>query len=225
MNASHDAVRLQTSLLSAAEKRLLVWIASRLPGWVTSDGLTVLALAAMLGAGASYRLAAAHPVGLVLAIACLAINWFGDSLDGTVARVRRRQRPRFGFYVDHVVDAVGTLALLGGLALSGYMTPVVALILLATYYLLSIEIYLATAVTSTFRMAFFRIGPTELRIVLAVGNLVLLVHPRATLFGHRWLLFDIGGVVAACGLLGTFAISAARTTRQLHREEPLPPGC
>lgn len=223
MTHYQDAVRLQTSLLSAAEKRLLVSIARRLPDWVSSDQLTLLALVAMLGAGASYWLAATHhAAGLVLVIVFLAVNWFGDSLDGTVARVRQCQRPRYGFYVDHVIDAVGTLFLLGGLGLSGYMSPLVALALLVAYFLLLIEIYLATSVTKTFRMAFFFVGPTELRIILAVGNLFLLVHPTTGVLGRPVLLFDVGGVVAIIALVSAFVVSAVRNTRALYLEEPLP---
>lgn len=224
MSTFQTAVRLQGSILSPAEKRLLVGIARRLPPWVTSDQLSALALLAMLGAGASYWLASSRPVGLVLVVCFLALNWFGDSLDGTLARVRTIERPRFGYYVDHVIDAAGAALLLGGLALSGYMTPIVALALLAAFFLVLIEVYLATYVLKTFRMHFSIVGPTELRIVLAVGTLVLLVHPHATIFGRTYLLFDVGGVVAACGLVFSFLVAAARNTMRLYREEPLPGG-
>ena len=120
-----------TSILAPIEKRTLIWLAHRLPAWVNSDHLTALALAAMLFAGLSYWLASVTPAGLFLVVACLAVNWFGDSLDGTLARVRCHQRPRYGFYVDHVVDAVGAVFLFGGMGLSGYMSPLVSLILLA----------------------------------------------------------------------------------------------
>lgn len=216
-----DAVRLQTSALSTAEKRLLIRIARRLPAWISSDHLTALGALAMLMAGACYWLSARHPIGLVLAVVCLAINWFGDSLDGTVARVRDCQRPRYGFYVDHVLDTAGTLFLLAGLGASGYMSPMVALALLAAYYLISIEIYLATCVLHTFRMAFFKLGPTELRILLAVGTLALFFHPSVTIAGRSFLLFDVGGVVAAAGLAVIFGLSAARNTRTLYKAEPL----
>lgn len=162
-----DAVRLQTSVLSAAEKRLLVRIASRLPGWINSDHLTALGGLAMLGAGASYWLSARYPAALVLVVVCLAVNWFGDSLDGTVARVRHCQRPRYGFYVDHVLDTLGVLFLLAGLGLSGYMTPMMAAAVLAAYYLLSIEIYLTTVARRTFRMGF---GMVAFFLVAAVRN-------------------------------------------------------
>jgi archaetidylinositol phosphate synthase len=216
-----DAVRLQTSALSTAEKRLLIRIARRLPARISSDHLTALGALAMLMAGVCYWLSARHPIGLVLAVVCLAINWFGDSLDGTVARVRDCQRPRYGFYVDHVLDTAGTLFLLAGLGASGYMSPMVALALLAAYYLISIEIYLATCVLHTFRMAFFKLGPTELRILLAVGTLALFFHPSVTIAGRSFLLFDVGGVVAAAGLAVIFGLSAARNTRTLYKAEPL----
>jgi archaetidylinositol phosphate synthase len=218
----HDAVRLQTSVLAAAEKRLLIRMAERLPGWVSSDHLTVLGGLAMLGAGAGYWLSARHPSALWLVVACLAVNWFGDSLDGTVARVRNCQRPQYGFYVDHVLDTVGVLFILAGLGLSGHMTPLVAIAVLAAYYLLSIEIYLATAVLRTFRMGFFGFGPTEMRILLAIGTLALFSHSKVTLAGRSLLLFDVGGLVAAAGMTLFFVVSAAQNTRALYKAEPAP---
>jgi phosphatidylglycerophosphate synthase len=217
-----DATRIQESVLTSIEKRTLIWLAHRMPRRVNSDHLTVLALVAMVGAGLSYWLASVTPVGLVLVVVLLAINWFGDSLDGTLARVRGHQRPRYGFYVDHVVDAIGTLCLFGGLALSGYMTPWVAGVLLLAYYLLCLEVYLATFSLGRFQMSFFKMGPTELRILLSIGNIVLLFHPMATLFGQTYKLFDVGGVVGAIGLTATFAYSAIRNTRALYLAEPMP---
>jgi phosphatidylglycerophosphate synthase len=208
-------------VLAAAEKRLLIRVARRLPPWVNSDHLTVLGGLGMLGAGACYWLAARHPPALVFVVACLGINWLGDSLDGTVARVRNCQRPRYGFYADHVLDTLGVLFILAGLGLSGFMTPMVAVCVLAAYYLLSIEIYLATAVLRTFRMGFSGFGPTELRIVLAIGTIALFDHSRVTLAGRSFLLFDVGGVVAAVGMVVFFLVSAAENTRALYKEEPM----
>jgi phosphatidylglycerophosphate synthase len=217
-----DPIRLQSSVLSAAEKRLLVAMAERLPRRVSSDQLTLLALLAMVGAGASYWYASVHPVGLLLATLCLAVNWFGDSLDGTLARVRNAQRPKYGFYVDHVVDALGTACLLGGLGLSGYMTPTIALLLLVTYTMVTVEVYLATVVLRTFRMSFLAIGPTELRVILAVGNTWLIFDPAVIVAGRSWLLFDVAGVIAAVGLFVTFLVSAGSNARTLYRAEALP---
>lgn len=217
-----DVVRVHRSVLSSAEKTLLVALARRLPAWINSDHLTLLGFAGMIGAGICYWLAAIDDRFLFAAIACLGVNWLGDSLDGTLARVRDCQRPRYGFYVDHVLDATGILVLLGGLGLSGYMSPLVALIFLATYYLLNIEIYLATSVLREFRMAFFRLGPTELRLMLAGGSVALYVRPEVVIAGHAVLLFDVAGLASAGALGLLFVISAVRNTRKLYLAEPLP---
>jgi phosphatidylglycerophosphate synthase len=215
------ATRQLTSVLAPAEKRVLIWLARHMPAWVNSDHLTVLALVAMLGAGLSYWLASATPAGLILATVFLAVNWFGDSLDGTLARVRDCQRPRYGFYVDHVVDQFGAAFLFGGLALSGYMHPAVAIGLLVAYFMLCGEVFLATNVLGTFRMSYFKMGPTELRILLAIGNVVAVFHPGATLFGREFLLFDVGGVIGVAGLFGTLIVSSISNTRTLYRLEPI----
>jgi archaetidylinositol phosphate synthase len=220
-SAYRDVVRQQTSVLAAVEKRLLICIARRLPAWVNSDHLTVLGGLAMLGAGASFWLSARYPAALVLVVVFLGINWFGDSLDGTVARVRDCQRPRYGFYVDHVLDTVGALFIVVGLGLSGYMTPLVAAAVLVAYYLLSIEVYLAASVRKTFQMGFFGFGPTELRILLAIGTVALFNHATVTIAGHRFLLFDVGGACAATGMTMFFLVSSARNTIGLYKEEPV----
>ena len=217
-----DAKRVLTSVLAPLEKRVLIWLATRMPRWVTSDHLTGLAVVAMLGAGLSYWLASVTPLGLVLVCLCLAVNWFGDSLDGTLARVRHHERPRYGFYVDHVVDEFGAAFLLGGLALSGYMSPAVAIGLLVAYLMLSAEVFLATHSLGTFRMTYFNLGPTELRIILATGNLVAIVHPTATVFGRQFLFLDVGGTIGIVGLILTLIFSAVSNTRALYRMEPIP---
>ena len=149
------------------------------------------------------------------------MNWFGDSLDGTLARVRNRQRPRYGFYVDHVSDALGALFLMGGLALSGYIHPAVAISMLLAFLLLSIEVFLATYTLGAFHLSFWGFGPTEIRILLAMGNAALLLHPYARIAGHSYLLFDVGGVIASAGMFGMFVFSALKHTTQLYHEERL----
>lgn len=219
--AFRHAERAHTSLLAPAEKKCLIWIANRLPAWVTSDHLTALGLLAMLMVGASYWLARVNRAGLLLAILWLAVNWFGDSLDGTLARVRNQQRPKFGFYVDHMVDCFGALFVLGGLALSGTMSPAIATGLLVAYLLLSIEIYLATYTVGTFHLSFWKFGPTELRILLAMGNLRVFLSPTAHLFGASYLLFNLGGAVAIAGISVAALVSVIRHTRVLYRLEPM----
>lgn len=216
-------VRVNTGLLAAAEQRALVRIAERLPPWVNSDHLTLLALAAMAGAGAAFWAAASWRPALAVVVVALVLNWFGDSLDGTLARVRGCPRPRYGYYVDHVLDLVGVSLLVGGLALSGFVSPLMALMVLVAYLLASAEVFLATAAHGTFRMAFAGVGPTELRIVLAIGALTAWRTPWVAPFGiGPVLLFDLGGLIAACGLAVAFFTSVARTTVELYRAEPLP---
>jgi phosphatidylglycerophosphate synthase len=217
----NDHVRQHGSLTAAAEKRLLVWIARRLPSWVNSDHLTLLALAAMALAGSGYALARYDRRGLWLVVAALALNWFGDSLDGTLARVRRTERPRYGFYVDHVLDIVGITLLIAGLSCSGFMNPVIALALLVAYLLVSGEVFLATAVRHVFRMSFAGFGPTELRIVLAIGTVALFRDPYVNMgvFG-RIPLFDAGAIVATAGLGLMLVVSVVTNTRALARAEP-----
>lgn len=169
-----NATRIQVSFVTATEKRALAWFAARMPAGVNSDHLTVLGFAAQIMVGISYALSRYNRQWLLWGVLFLAINWFGDSLDGTLARFRNRQRPRYGFYVDHVIDAIGSTALMVGLALSGYMTPIVAMALLVAFLLLAIETYLATYTVGKFHLSFFNLGPTEIRIILAIGNVALL---------------------------------------------------
>ncbi len=216
-------VREHGSILADVEQRALVWMARRLPRRINADHLTALGLLAMAGVGASYWASRWHEPALLGAVAGLAINWFGDSLDGTVARVRNQQRPRYGFYVDHVVDVTSMLLLCVGLALSPHMSPVVALLLLAAYLMVSAEAYLATHACGVFRVSLLKVGPTELRILLAAGTLRLLTHgSEVDLFGGARLLFDVGGAAAVAGLFGALVFSAVRNGLALYRAEPLP---
>ncbi len=214
-----DAKREQVSLLAPLEKPALIWLAHRMPRWVTSDHLTLAGFAAMFLAGLSYWAARYDPRALLLVNLWLVVNWFGDSLDGTVARVRNKQRPKYGFYVDHITDAFGTFFLLGGLGLSGYVSRPVAAGLLIVYFLLSIEVYLATYTLGTFHLSHWKFSPTELRLLLIVGNIALLFRPMAKIFGRQFLLFDVGGTIGIIGM-GLMAMAAAiRHTRALYREE------
>ena len=215
-------IREHGSLLAQVEKRALIWMAKRLPQTVNSDHLTILGLVAMAVAGAAFWASRWHDTSLFIVVGALTVNWFGDSLDGTVARVRNQQRPMYGFYVDHVIDILGALLLLGGLGLSPYMSPLVALVLLVAYLMVSAEVYLATHACGVFRISLFKVGPTELRILLALGTLYLLRQPWVELGGDSYRLFDVGGIVAAVGLFVALAWSTTRNTMALYRSEPLP---
>jgi phosphatidylglycerophosphate synthase len=218
-----DHVREHRSVLASAEKTFLITIARRLPPWLSSDHLTLLGLAAMPAAGLAFAAIPATPWAAAWFALALAVNWFGDSLDGTLARVRCQPRPRYGYYVDHVIDLAGTAALIAGMAASGLMTLTVALGLAAAYFLVSAEAFLATYSVGIFRLSFAGVGPTELRILLAVGAAFVARNPWATIAGRRFLLLDVGGAVAIVGLLGVFTISAIRNARALYLQEPLPP--
>lgn len=214
------AARDNSSLVAALERRALIRMAGLLPSAVHSDHLTALGFLALLGAGAAYAAASVHPkAGLTVAIACLVLNWFGDSLDGTLARVRQQQRPRYGFYVDHILDSIGTVVLFAGIAFSGLMSFPVAAVLLVCYLLVSIEVFLATYTVGRFQLSFGGFGPTELRLLLITGNLFAMHRSQATLFGHAWPLFDPGAVCGIAGLLAILLISATRHTALLYREE------
>jgi phosphatidylglycerophosphate synthase len=214
-----QADRENTGVLASAEKRTLIRIAESLPKWVNSDHLTGLGFASLMLAGASYWYASVNRYALILVIVFLAFNWFGDSLDGTLARVRNRQRPRYGFYIDHILDAIGMFLLVSGMSLSTYITPAVAYAFLIAYLLLSIEVFLATYCIGKFHLSYWSFGPTELRILLSIGNLVALWRPYSIIFGRSYLLFDVGFSIGAAVLTLILFQATVKHTVQLYREE------
>lgn len=216
-------VREHTSVLAGLEKRLLVWMAGRMPRRINSDHLTALGALAMVGTAAAFAAAAVDRAALWLVPPLLALNWFGDSLDGTLARVRRQQRPRYGYYLDHVVDIGITAVLFAGLALSGLCSPWTAMALLVGYLLLCGESFLATHALGVFRISFAGMGPTELRILLSAGALAAMTHADVRPFGlGPFQLFDVGGLIGAIGMGVVFVLSSVRNTRALYAAEPLP---
>ena len=216
-----NAIRLQNSFTAAPERKALLWLAARMPPSINSDHLTLLGFMAMFLAGCSYALARWNPWGLLLATVCLALNWFGDSLDGTLARVRNRQRPRYGFYVDHVIDSFGALFLMGGLAVSGYVDWRIAIGMLVAFLLLSIESYLASYTLGIFRLSFAKFGPTEIRILLGIANTVLFFLPATQIPGWSHRLLDIGGVIAIVAMTAMAIFAAVTHTISLYRQETL----
>lgn len=221
MKAPVQPQREHRSLTAVAEKRLLVWLAGRMPRWLNSDHLTLLGLLGNALGGLGYALAGHDRGWLHFVNLSLVVNWFGDGLDGTLARVRNRLRPRYGFYVDHLVDAFGALFLLTGLAASGLVHERIALALLVAYFLLSINMYLATVSLGVFKISYGLFGGTELRIVLMAVNLLVLAYPRVSLFGASYLLFDL---LAGAGTVGVALValrSAAQVTKRLYDLERL----
>jgi len=216
-----NAIRLQESFTARAERKALLWLAARLPSWVNSDHLTLLGFAAMILAGASYALARTNRAGLILATIFLALNWFGDSLDGTLARVRNQLRPRYGFYVDHMIDTVGGLFLMSGLAISGIVDWRIALGMFIAFLMLSVEVYLAAYTLGTFRLSFAKFGPTEIRILLALGNAALWFYPDERIFGSPYRVFDVGGIAAIAGMALMLVVATICNTVKLYRVERL----
>jgi archaetidylinositol phosphate synthase len=213
-----QAARIQQSILTGPEKRLLISMAERTPSWINPDQLTLLGFVAQLMTGVSYAMAGSNRLWLIAGVGLLALNWFGDSMDGTLARVRHKQRPRYGFYVDHMLDSIGAVALMIGLAFSGYMSPAVAIGLLILFLLLSIQSYLATYTLGEFRMSFWSFGPTELRLLLVLGNLAVFRWPTIL---HHYRLFDVGGAFGIAGMSAMLIYVTARNIVRLYDEERL----
>ena len=223
MNVSFkDAAREHTSILARSEKKVLWWLAGRMPAWLNSDHLTAAGFVSIAAAAALYPLTRQMPGLLHLVNMMLFANWFGDSLDGTLARYRNRLRPRYGFYVDHIADTVGIALLIAGLTSAGYMALNVGLAFLVAYFMLAIHVYLATYTIGTFQMSFLRMGPTELRILLAAGNMALWNNPDVTVPGTEWKLFDVGAAVGTGALLAMLAAGVPKSVRTLYDAERLP---
>jgi archaetidylinositol phosphate synthase len=217
-----DAKREQTSILAPLERAALRGLARRMPRWVNSDHLSLLGLVAMFMAGVCYAASGQNPLLLHLVNVFIFLNWFGDSLDGTLARYRNRQRPRYGFYVDHIIDTFGALFFIFGLALSGFMSERVAAALLIVFLMLAINSYLAAYALGIFKISQWKLGPTEMRLVLIIGNLYLLHSSHTHLFGRRFLLFDVGGVVSIIAMATMLVFSSIKNTHALYQLERLP---
>jgi phosphatidylglycerophosphate synthase len=211
-----------TFLLAAPERRLLRAIAARLPRWVMPDHLTALGIAGALGVGAGYALTLFHPGWLWLASAMLVVNWFGDSLDGTTARVRQIERPKYGYYLDHAVDGINTLAVGVGIGISPYVPLEVALLLVIAYLCLSINLYLEAQVVGVFDMGYGIFGPTEVRLLLILANTGLwageTVAGLAAAHVERVATWVFLGVTA--GMFYAFARRFSINLRRLARLEP-----
>ena len=213
--APEEAVKAErepTFLLAKPEKRLLRWIAARLPRWILPDDLTALGVLAAIGIAAAYALSNQDPLWLWAASGLLVVHWLGDSLDGTLARVRRIERPRYGYYLDHLVDAGATIAIGAGLGLSPYMTLVTGLAVVVAYLALSINTYLETQVFGVFSLGYGRFGPTEARVGLILVNLALLAGATGIL--------NVAGLAIAGLMLAGLGVRAARNLRVLAEREP-----
>jgi archaetidylinositol phosphate synthase len=213
-------------MTAAAEKRLLVAMALRLPTRIHSDHLTIIGTLGAVGAGAGYALSSFNPHWLWVASAALIVNWFGDSLDGTLARVRNAQRPRYGYYLDHAVDALTTVIIGVGIGLSPYVPLTAALLAVVVYLMMSVNVYLESTVHDVFRMDYGWLGPTEMRIVLIAGNALLVgADVWGGLTPETILPFATIGVIVGVTAMSAFLLARfARNLRDLGRLEPRGPG-
>ena len=222
MSQPNEARRRSTFVTTRFEQWALPRLAARLPLWVTPDRLTGLGILASTVMAASYILSNDHPAWLWLASLSLVVHWFGDSLDGTVARVRKIERPRYGFYVDHLTDAYSTLAIGLGLGLSPFMLLSVGLALVIGYYLLSINIYLETHVLQEFRYGYGVVGPTETRILLIVLNTLAFFSKDLPfqIKGIGLTLFDVAGIAITATMGLMLSRRVLRNLGNLARQEP-----
>jgi archaetidylinositol phosphate synthase len=201
-------------LLAVPETRVLEWIARRLPGWVKPDHLTALGVVASIAIAAAYVLSNGDKLWLWAASALLVVHWLGDSLDGTLARVRKSERPRYGYYLDHLVDAFATAAIGIGLGLSPYMLLAVGLVIVVAYLILSINTYLETHAFGVFTLGYGRFGPTEARLMLIAVNTLLVLG----IVGNG--LLDVLGVGLAIAMIAALIVRAGRNLRKLAELEP-----
>ena len=201
-------------LLARPETRVLEWIAKRIPGWIKPDHLTALGVLASVAIAAAYVLSNGDRLWLWAASALLIVHWLGDSLDGTLARVRKSERPRYGYYLDHLVDAFATAAIGIGLGLSPYMLLAVGLAIVIAYLILSINTYLETHAFGVFTLGYGRFGPTEARLMLIAVNTALALG----LVGNG--LLDVLGIGLAAAMIAALIGRAGRNLRRLAELEP-----
>ena len=215
------APREKSFLLARPEQAALVWMAARLPRWVMPDHLTGLGVLAAIGIAVAYALSGRDSSWLWAASALLVVHWLGDSLDGTLARVRRIERPRYGYYLDHLVDAAATACIGVGLGLSPYMLMATGLAVVVVYLMLSINTYLETQVFGRFSLGYGRLGPTEARVALIAFNVaVVLGAPLRPVAGTGLSVLDAVGLSAAAVMLLALGVRAIGNLHALARREP-----
>src|SRR5436190_7281417 len=217
-----DAVREPNFLLARHEKRLLVAIAGRLPRWLLPNDLTALGVAAAIGICIAYQATNADRAWLWVASALLIVHWLGDSLDGTLARVRGIERPRYGYYLDHLVDAISTACIGIGLGLPPFMLLSTGALIVVAYLMLSINVYLESYALGRFSIGYGRIGPTEVRVILIVLNLALALGAGLDfrLAGVGMTVLDVAGLGVAAVMCALLVGRAVSNLRRLSRDEP-----
>lgn len=229
INHTKQAARIQTSVLNAAEKKALVWLANRQPGWVSSDLLTFIGFLGSVIIGAGYALTAISPNFLWLASLGFVINWYGDSLDGTLARVRNTQRPVYGFYLDHTLDCISEFIMILGLGLSPLMDMRIALLIQIAYLLMTINVTINTHLKSEFRLTYAKLGPTEFRLLVIILNTILVLLPSlrdfettVSLFGNEEVMtfLDIAGIIVFAIIMLMYIVTVFNDARAYSKADP-----
>jgi phosphatidylglycerophosphate synthase len=215
IDAPKPLYRVQENVLALGERRLLNWLCARMPPWVTPDLLTTIGVLGAVAVFAGYALSLFHPATLWLAILGYVVQWFGDSMDGSIARYRKIERPKYGYFIDHSVDGLVILLIMGGMGLSPYVRLDVALLVLAGYLLLSIHAYLSARVLGELKLSYLAAGPTELRFVLIGFTLAMLwLGPAPGRFAP-WSGFDLFAGAAAVLLIALFVIQTWVAAKRL----------
>jgi phosphatidylglycerophosphate synthase len=217
-----NATREPNFLLARHEKRVLTAIARRLPRWILPDDLTALGVASAIGIAIAYLATNGDHRWLWVASALLVVHWLGDSLDGTLARVRAIERPRYGYYLDHLVDAISTACIGIGLGLSPFMLLATGALIVVAYLMLSINVYLESYALGRFSIGYGRIGPTEVRIVLIGLNVAMALGAGLGfhLAGIGMTVFDVVGLAVAAVMCVLMTGRAVSNLRRLGRDEP-----
>ena len=225
-----QAKRIQTSILSAAEKKVLVWLAERIPAWVTSDMLTLVGFLGALIMAAGYCLSNLNLHWLWLSCFGLAVNWFGDSLDGSLARVRNTQRKTYGFFIDHNVDVVNEVIMFVGVGCSPMVNMSFAMMALVAYFMLSVYVFIDCHLKGEMRLTYGGLGPTEFRIILVILNILFMYIPwlsqwkrPMTIFHNDFMigLFDYITVVITVILIGFYLVRFFKDAKYFARIDPI----
>ncbi|PQM26839.1 CDP-alcohol phosphatidyltransferase [Sphingopyxis lindanitolerans] len=215
--AAGAPTRIQQNFLARHERRLLNWICPRLPAWATPDQLTALGFLGAVIVAAGYMLSWIDDEWLGLCLVGYIVNWFGDSLDGSLARWRRIERPSYGYFVDHSIDAVGTLLMVGAIGASPYMRLDVALMAVIGYFLLSIHTFLAAKVVGEFRLSYMAGGPTELRLMLMAMTVTMALVGPGDIGGTNFSPFDLFALVVSSILVTIFVVQSYAMAHMLRR--------
>ena len=225
-----QAARIQTSILNPLEKKVLVWLAERMPSWVTSDMLTLVGFLGAIVMATGYALANRNLNWLWLSCLGLMINWFGDSLDGSLARVRNTQRKTYGFYIDHNVDVINETIMFVGVGLSPLVNMSFAMFALVAYFMLSIYVYIDCHLKGEMRLTYAGMGPTEFRLILIIVNICFIYIPwlsqwkkPITIFHNDFQvgLFDYIAVAAALAIFAAYIVSFFKDLKYFNQQDPI----